>query len=198
MTEVQARVGAIPRARHAVRTVLVCEGGGRFPDPALTLESQGAQVRRVVDGFALVDEFQRQPADLVFIALSPNLGTQALDLLLSLHPSTTVVVYGDLADPHLLAAAVRRGARGVLRWAGPNAGGATGRRLTPKVPDNLTEREMQVLRGMADGRTNREIGRELFLTEDTIKTHSRRLFVKLDARDRAHAVAQGLRRGYIV
>jgi len=67
----------------------------------------------------------------------------------------------------------------------------TGRRLT------LTERELQVLRGMADGKSNAEIGRELFVSEDTVKTHARRLFRKLGARDRAHAVAAGFRSGLV-
>ncbi len=66
-----------------------------------------------------------------------------------------------------------------------------GRRLT------LTERELQVLRGMADGKSNAEIGRELFVSEDTVKTHARRLFRKLGARDRAHAVAAGFRAGLV-
>jgi DNA-binding NarL/FixJ family response regulator len=61
----------------------------------------------------------------------------------------------------------------------------------------LTERELQVLRGMADGKSNAEIGRELFVSEDTVKTHARRLFRKLGARDRAHAVASGFRAGLV-
>ncbi len=67
----------------------------------------------------------------------------------------------------------------------------TGRRLA------LTERELQVLRGMADGKSNAEIGRDLFVSEDTVKTHARRLFRKLGARDRAHAVAAGFRAGLV-
>jgi DNA-binding NarL/FixJ family response regulator len=59
----------------------------------------------------------------------------------------------------------------------------------------LTERELQVLRGMAEGKSNAEIGRELYVSEDTVKTHARRLFRKLRARDRAHAVAVGFRSG---
>jgi DNA-binding NarL/FixJ family response regulator len=45
--------------------------------------------------------------------------------------------------------------------------------------------------------SNGEIGRELYLSEDTIKTHARRLFRKLCAADRAQAVAVGLRAGLI-
>ena len=65
-----------------------------------------------------------------------------------------------------------------------------------RVP-TLTERELQVLRGMSDGKSNAEIGRELFVSEDTVKTHARRLFRKLGARDRAHAVASGFRLGLV-
>ncbi len=82
-----------------------------------------------------------------------------------------------------------------LVWPGnearPGEAAPTGRRLT------LTERELQVLRGMADGKSNAEIGRELFVSEDTVKTHARRLFRKLGARDRAHAVAAGFRAGLV-
>jgi len=83
--------------------------------------------------------------------------------------------------------------RPMVAWPGNEAGVGvaeaqpTGRRLT------LTERELQVLRGMADGKSNAEIGRELFVSEDTVKTHARRLLRKLGARDRAHAVAIALR-----
>jgi DNA-binding NarL/FixJ family response regulator len=64
---------------------------------------------------------------------------------------------------------------------------------TPQVP--LSMREMQVLTGMSQGKSNAQIGRELYLSEDTIKTHARRLFRKLGAKDRAEAVATGFRRG---
>ncbi|WP_329107274.1 helix-turn-helix transcriptional regulator [Micromonospora sp. NBC_01699] len=74
--------------------------------------------------------------------------------------------------------------------AGPGAAGPLRRAA-------LTERELQVLLGMADGKSNAEIGRELFVSEDTVKTHARRLFRKLGARDRAHAVAAGFRAGLV-
>ena len=61
----------------------------------------------------------------------------------------------------------------------------------------LTKREIEVLVGMSNGRSNAQIGAELYLSEDTVKTHARRLFRKLGANDRAQAVAIGLRRGLI-
>ena len=47
---------------------------------------------------------------------------------------------------------------------------------------------------MTEGKSNGEIGKELFLSEDTVKTHARRLFRKLGVNDRAQAVAHGFRR----
>jgi DNA-binding NarL/FixJ family response regulator len=73
------------------------------------------------------------------------------------------------------------------------------RQFTPppgRAPQ-LTERERQVLDGMAAGKSNGEIGRELYLSEDTVKTHARRLFRKLGAADRAQAVALGFRWGFV-
>jgi DNA-binding NarL/FixJ family response regulator len=63
------------------------------------------------------------------------------------------------------------------------------------APVSLSMREMQVLTGMSQGKSNAQLGRELYLSEDTIKTHARRLFRKLGAKDRAEAVATGFRRG---
>ncbi|WP_024287020.1 LuxR C-terminal-related transcriptional regulator [Cellulomonas sp. KRMCY2] len=62
---------------------------------------------------------------------------------------------------------------------------------------DLTRRELEVLTGMSNGRSNAQIGSDLFLSEDTVKTHARRLFRKLGAADRAQAVAIGLRQGLI-
>lgn len=61
----------------------------------------------------------------------------------------------------------------------------------------LSEREAQVLAGLTEGKHNAEIGRELFVAEETVKTHAKRLFRKLGARDRAHAVAIAFRKGLI-
>src|SRR6478736_1808084 len=68
-------------------------------------------------------------------------------------------------------------------------------RSLARTPNALTvtERELQILRGMTDGCSNLEIAKQLFVSEDTVKTHARRLFRKLGANDRAHAVALGMR-----
>lgn len=61
----------------------------------------------------------------------------------------------------------------------------------------LTYREHQVLKRVARGRTNAEIGLEIGLSDDTVKTHLRKVFRKLGARDRAHAVALAYQGGLL-
>lgn len=63
---------------------------------------------------------------------------------------------------------------------------------------DVSQRELEILHGMAAGKTNAEIGRQLHITEDTVKTHLRRLFRKIGARNRHHAVALAYERGLIV
>ena len=68
--------------------------------------------------------------------------------------------------------------------------------LTGRAPV-LTEREQQVLVGMSRGRSNAEIGRELFIGEATVKTHLLRTFAKLGVDDRTHAVTVAIQRGLL-
>ena len=63
--------------------------------------------------------------------------------------------------------------------------------------EKLTQRELQILSCMANGMPNVEIGRKLHVSEDTVKTHNRRMFRKLKARDRTHAVALGYQAGLL-
>jgi DNA-binding NarL/FixJ family response regulator len=61
----------------------------------------------------------------------------------------------------------------------------------------LTHREVDVLQLIAEGLANHEIGKRLFLSEETVKSHVKTLLEKLHARTRAHAVAIALRCGLL-
>ena len=61
----------------------------------------------------------------------------------------------------------------------------------------LTPREIEVLRLVAAGNANKEIGARLSLTEVTVKSHVKNILAKLDANDRTHAVTIALKRGII-
>jgi DNA-binding NarL/FixJ family response regulator len=62
--------------------------------------------------------------------------------------------------------------------------------------DALSEREIEVLRQVAEGKSNRDAGAKLFITEETVKIHMRHIMEKLGASDRTQAVAIAVRRGY--
>lgn len=70
-------------------------------------------------------------------------------------------------------------------------------RMRQPTPVALTPREVDVLNAAADGLSNIDIGRRLFIAEATVKTHMLRIFAKLDVSDRTHAVVVALERGLI-
>ena len=154
--------------------------------------------------------------DLVLMDVSmPGLGgLEATRRLVREHPEAKVVMLTGAGDREAVALAISGGARGFLHknvsreelcaavatalaeHPVQRTGGAHADERGAQPPE-LTEREMQVLHGMASGRSNAEIGRELYLSEDTIKTHARRLFRKMGVNDRAQAVASGFRWGLV-
>jgi DNA-binding NarL/FixJ family response regulator len=71
----------------------------------------------------------------------------------------------------------------------------THRQAPPKAVASLTERELDVFRLITRGLSNAEIGRELFISDTTVKTHVTRLLQKLDLRDRAQAIVLAYQSG---
>jgi DNA-binding NarL/FixJ family response regulator len=65
------------------------------------------------------------------------------------------------------------------------------------IDDPLTRREIEILRLVAAGQANRQIGAALALTEGTVKAYLKSVFAKLDVTDRTHAVTTAARRGII-
>jgi DNA-binding NarL/FixJ family response regulator len=58
----------------------------------------------------------------------------------------------------------------------------------PQAINSLTTREREVLIGIGRGLSNRDLAEELFISDNTVKTHVKRIFLKIGARDRAQAV----------
>lgn len=93
-----------------------------------------------------------------------------------------------------LAQAIRAAARGETVLA-PSVAAKLVSRM--RSPVELSRREIEVLRLVARGRTNAEIGRELLISEATVKTHLLRTFGKLEVSDRTAAVTAALERGIL-
>jgi DNA-binding NarL/FixJ family response regulator len=204
-----------------VTTVLICDDHRRFRDQLRRHVAAVPGVERVATADTSAEAFTRYAAErpelvLLDVAMPDLGGPETARRLVAAHPGANVVMLAGTGDHERLAEALAGGARGYLTkdvsveelcaaLAHVVDAGAQPRR-TPQHPTQpqppvidppLTERERQVLDGMSRGKTNNEIGRELFLSEDTVKTHARRLFRKLGVNDRAQAVALGFRSGLV-
>ncbi len=100
------------------------------------------------------------------------------------------------APPAELINAVRSAARGETVLSPSVAARLMARLRTPAV-DALTPRELDVLRAVAEGHTNAEVGRRLFISESTVKTHLLRVFAKLGVDDRTAAVTVAMKQGIL-
>ena len=97
------------------------------------------------------------------------------------------------AEPETLVAAVRAVAAG-----GTFIDPAVSRVLSERAaPDDLTARELDVLREVALGRSNPEIASVLGVSDETVKTHVAHLLAKLQVENRAQAIVQALKRGLV-
>lgn len=167
----------------------------------------------------LADSTDETPDVIVVDLRMPRLdGLEATRRIRSTHPDIRVVILTANEDPAAMSEAVRAGASAyVLKTAegeqvletvrmvaqghvvlDPVAWGRAAERPVPLgAAVTLSARERDVLSLLSQGRTNREIARELGLSVETVKTHCERLYRRLGVSDRTDAVAKGLRGGII-
>lgn len=194
-----------PLAREAVRRAVASV-------PGIERVSAAGSGEEVLARFPL----ERPTMVLMDVRMPGMGGVEATRRLVAAHRNAVVVMLTMGEDCEGVAAGVAVGARGYMPKDATREEAATviGLALTPAQPmpalasvamwpaarsdlPNLTEREIEVLDGMSRGQSNAQIGAGLFLSEDTIKTHARRLFRKMGAADRAQAVALGFRWGLL-
>lgn len=173
-------------------------------------------VAEAVNGQQAVDEFRRHRPDIVVLDINMPVmdGVRATQVIRTEFPDAKIIVLSAMAGDEDIFQALQAGARTYLLkdtlaktlTDTMRAVLAGGRPLAPEVAErlaqrsfmtDLTPRELDVLRLMSRGRSNREIGDELSLTEGTVKGYVSTILDKLHAADRTQAVLLGLQRGLI-
>jgi DNA-binding NarL/FixJ family response regulator len=171
-------------------------------------------VARARDGEEALEKIeQRKPnVALVDIRMPKVGGIELARRAGRLVPGTAIVLYTGYGDRAQLTEALDAGVRGfVLKeapmddlirallsvasggtYVDPVLAGTLASSMGSKSPQ-LTQRERDVLRLLADGLSNEEIGKRLFISAETVRTHVRKAMDKLDADTRTQAVARALR-----
>ncbi|MDM0022441.1 response regulator [Variovorax saccharolyticus] len=167
-------------------------------------------------GEEAVEAFRRLRPDvtLMDLRMAGISGIEAITRIRAEFPGARIVVLTTYAGDVQAAAALKAGASGYLlknllrkELIDTIRVVHSGRRRVPAeiateiaehvADDLLTDREMQVLRGVASGKSNKLIAVELSISEGTVKTHMKSILPKLSANDRTHAVTIALRRGIL-
>jgi DNA-binding NarL/FixJ family response regulator len=173
-------------------------------------------VAEAADGREAIQQFRTHRPDVTLMDLQmPEMN--GLDALLSIRnefPDAKIIMLTTYAGDVLILRALKAGARGFLlknflhkemletiravhagkKILSPEASSQLAEHATD---DALTPAETSVLRLIAEGQSNKEIGDQLSVTEETVKGRVKSILSKLDANDRTHAVMIGLKRGII-
>jgi DNA-binding NarL/FixJ family response regulator len=185
----------------------------------LALADDIAIVAQAGDGAEAIDLAKIHQPDVILMDIQmPHVnGVEATKTIRSILPATQIIILTTFDDDEYLLAGLRAGACGYLLKDMPSEqladairsaakgqspiGPEMARKLVnlvthspiappPPTASELSEREIEVLRLIADGSSNKEIAEKLFIAEGTAKNHVSNILSKLEARDRAQAVAR--------
>jgi len=165
---------------------------------------------------AAVEEFKKHQPDVTLMDLRlPDMsGINAVASIRADFPSARIVMLTTFEGDVEIQRALAAGVRGYLLKSAPLEELVevirkvhSGRKHLPTEvaenlaehfsSDSLTQREVDVLKCIAEGDRNRDIGERLSISEETVKVHIKHIMYKLCAKDRTQAVAIGIRRGVI-
>jgi DNA-binding NarL/FixJ family response regulator len=137
-------------------------------------------------------------------------GAEAIRALHRSAPALGIVAYGERAERHSASVALQAGACAYVARTAPaaevrqavDAAAAQETFVDPAVPPKgrrgkLTRRQRQILQRLADGESTTVAARQLDLSEETVKTHTKNALARLGARNRTHAVAIAIRESLV-
>ncbi len=168
------------------------------------------------NGFVAVERFAKDAPDVVLLDLRmPGLsGVETIGLIRQKSPNARIIALTTVDQEEEIFRALEAGAQGYLlkdmrkedlldairavhgneRWMSPLAASRLAERVTRK---ELSEREVGILKLLVQGKSNKEIGSALSLTEATIKWHMKSLLEKLGTHDRTQAAVLAIQRGLV-
>jgi DNA-binding NarL/FixJ family response regulator len=175
-----------------------------------------ALVAHAANGGEAINEYANHRPDVTLMDLRlPDMsGIDALIAIRHQEPTARIIILTTFEGDIEIQRALKAGARGYLLKSTPPSDLVEAirqvhvgkRRIPPDVAaqlaeslsdDDLTPREIEVLRLVADGNRNQDIATRLFISEDTVKAHLKHIMLKLGATDRTQAVTIAMRRGII-
>jgi len=173
-------------------------------------------VAHASNGGQAVQEYSQNRPDVTLMDLRlPDMsGIDALIAIRLADPSARIVILTTFEGDIEIQRALKAGARGyLLKSTPPNELVDAIRQVyagKKRVPaevanqlaefmsdDDLTAREVEVLRLVAEGNRNQDIAKLLYISEETVKVHLKHIMLKLNATDRTQAVTTAVRRGII-
>lgn len=186
---------------------------------ALLAGDSAAELTYASDLWGALEKMQQMQFDLVLLDYSmPGMdGYAGLSRALSIAGETPVALMSGTAPPDAALACLDLGGAGFIpktmparsflnavrfmaageKYMPPHSVRATAQACVGGVfHDLLTEREQQVLRGLCDSLSNKEIARRLTISEPTVKVHAQAVFRKIGARNRTHAAILAREHGF--
>jgi DNA-binding NarL/FixJ family response regulator len=215
---------AAPRARVRMADSITCLVADDHPAMVEAvcdvLEESGIEIAgRARDGEEALEKIEqhRPTVALVDLRMPRMSGIELARSVGRSVPGTAVVLYTAFGERALLTEALDAGVRGFLlkeaplsdlvravemvaggqTYVDPGLAGVLATSESAAKATKITQREREVLRLLADGLTNEEIGKRLFISPETVRTHVRKAMGKLDADTRTQAVATALRQSLI-
>ena len=179
-------------------------------EPDMKLVAEAANGEEAVESFRLY----RPDVTLMDLQLPGVNGIEAINRILGEFPDARIVVLTTYTGDAQVLRALRAGARAYILKGHVHRElletirtvHAGRKRIPPDIAvelaehtteDELSSREIEVLRLIAAGNSNKQIADQLYIEESTVKSHVTNILSKLSANDRAHAVTIGLKRGII-